>query len=653
MPKIWDISIKTNDERPPLEDPKENNTNSDYVATQKEKDLISFISSRRTKMKSKRWLIDKNWNIYQKQFDAIYVPYRNWKTRSNIPLEHTVIEHFISETRHKKPKFSIKVANQGKESAVQLLRRVKDADWKKNWRDAQTKKDDYVCAIFWMSVMWCEFEVKWKVIEDMAFEWEKITFVKKLQKNSKINLKSLKLNWFYWDDRADNFEDAVDCIYEFEVPFETFQNFKYNTTYKNIKEIKGTQWTQDNVIIGKEYQWKTNVVNVTAYYNKEKDRTVLYANWETIIQDSPLLNPLKILPFSVRQFFYNPNNVSGRWVWELLLSTKSELNTLKECAIEGIKRSNNEIFATWWDLEFDWQELNFNNTLLKFNGALQWNFQQISWTPPNAALFNYIQALYTEVAYWVWIDITSIAWVKENTAYQTAVRQEMQSKVINNVLENRDEAYKRMWELYISMLQFFYPRKLARKLIPLKENEEWDFEVQEAELEYPKLELKGEKMTQDWLIKSKWDEYLEISPEIIRSDFVIEVETNYNQPTLLQSQRENLEARLDYVAKLEELAQTSEEVKNNMEQLMDEWKRLYNVPIDAWDINNDSVKKEKEKLMAMIRQLSWVWWQEEQWAVWWWTPPVWPWIQKTNAQNEQLDRWNILENKAPITSWAE
>lgn len=646
MNKVWDISVKTNSNVQPLEDKQENKyTNHDV--SQADKDIISFVATRKKDMWAKRGIIDKNWSIYQRQFESIYIPYRNGKTRSNIPLEHTVIEHFISETRGKKPKIAINTGNKGNETAIKLLRRVKDYDFKKNNRSEQLKRDDYICGIFGTSVMHVGFETKARVIEDLEFKDSEIVTTKKLQKNSNIVFKSVELNYFYADDRVENFEDAVDCIYEYKVPYDTFMNMKYDKNYKNIEKITGTNERWDQAFTTKEYVWAKNVVNITVYYNTEKDRTITIANDEVIIRDTPLLNPFKILPFCVRQFFYNPNNIHGRGICELLLSTKSEINTLKEMAIEGIKRSNNEIFAMWGDLEFDWQELNFNNTLLKFNGQLQWNFQQISGTPPNQALFNYIQALYTEVAYWVGIDITSISGTKENTAYQTAVRQEMQSKVVNNVLENRDMAYKRLGELYVWMLQFFYPRKLARKLIPLKQTKKW-LVPEQIEGEYPTLKLDKEQLVWDELITSKQDNYLEVTPEMIRWEFVIEIETNYNQPTLQQVQRESITAWLWAIAEVEALAQTSEVIAENKEDLIDEIKRLYNLPMDSWDIENKDVQEEKEQLMNMIRGMTWTWWEEQQGPPAWHIPQ-WGWEIQAIEQQEEWQRQDILQNKAPET----
>jgi hypothetical protein len=50
----------------------------------------------------------------------------------------------------------------------------------------------------------------------------------------------------------------------------------------------------------------------------------------------------------------------------MLTSTKSDINTLKETLMEAIKRSNNQMFAIGGDLELESQELNMNNTVVRF-----------------------------------------------------------------------------------------------------------------------------------------------------------------------------------------------------------------------------------------------------------------------------------------------
>lgn len=55
----------------------------------------------------------------------------------------------------------------------------------------------------------------------------------------------------------------------------------------------------------------------------------------------------------MRQYGHNPMSIYGRGLCEALMNFKSEINTLKEMIMDGIKRSNNSLFAIGSGLGFD------------------------------------------------------------------------------------------------------------------------------------------------------------------------------------------------------------------------------------------------------------------------------------------------------------
>lgn len=126
-----------------------------------------------------------------------------------------------------------------------------------------------------------------------------------------------------------------------------------------------------------------------------------------------------------------------------------------------MKRSTNEVIAVGGDLNFDGQEFNFNNTILRFTGQFRDNFQQLTGTAPSEATFKYLEWLYREVAIATGIDVMAIIDSSGGTAYQTAVKEGIGAKRMNNVIENRDEAYEILFKLHWANLQFFFPRLLA------------------------------------------------------------------------------------------------------------------------------------------------------------------------------------------------
>ncbi len=101
------------------------------------------------------------------------------------------------------------------------------------------------------------------------------------------------------------------------------------------------------------------------------------------------------------------------------------------------------------------------------------------------------------------------------TAYQTAVKEGIGAKRMNNVIENRDEAYEILFKLHWANLQFFFPRLLA-EYINGEEADETDEEIQT----YNSVRMEKEKVVEEEgelsIVQSKVDTLFEIKPEYIR-----------------------------------------------------------------------------------------------------------------------------------------
>lgn len=137
----------------------------------------------------------------------------------------------------------------------------------------------------------------------------------------------------------------MDCIYITHVPWETLYEFKDNPLYKNIDQVRPQEQPFEYTFVTREETFKKNMVEIMMYYNRASDRHIEIANRATIIRDTPLMNPKKELPFTIRQCFVNPNSVYGRGFCETVMCLKHEFNVLKNTLSEAIKRSNNQVVA--------------------------------------------------------------------------------------------------------------------------------------------------------------------------------------------------------------------------------------------------------------------------------------------------------------------
>jgi hypothetical protein len=223
-----------------------------------------------------------------------------------------------------------------------------------------------------------------------------------------IIIENCDLRYFYADDRVEDFEDAIDCVYIQYLTPDFVENLKYNGMYKNIDKMT-TTYKKDIVYRTNEETYdRGDIVEFMHYWNKESDEYIVIMNRQVIVRQHPNPYAHKQLPFTMRQYSYNPNSLYGRGLPEILTNFKSEINNLKEMIMDAIRRSNNSVFAIGGDLSFDSEEFGFNNSFVRFNGQLAGNFQEITAQQPNSSIFNYLQELYKDVAIYCGIDPAAI-----------------------------------------------------------------------------------------------------------------------------------------------------------------------------------------------------------------------------------------------------
>jgi hypothetical protein len=58
-------------------------------------------------MANKRSRIDKYWKQFVKQYEALFIPYTDGRSSSNVPLERAIIELFVAEAIKRPTNFNI------------------------------------------------------------------------------------------------------------------------------------------------------------------------------------------------------------------------------------------------------------------------------------------------------------------------------------------------------------------------------------------------------------------------------------------------------------------------------------------------------------------------------------------------------------------
>lgn len=641
--KVQDISIKTNDKNNSLLEVAQPRN---YTPSQDEAEKVAFVMKRFNDMDSKRQLIANDWELDQQQYEAIWKPYSDWRSSSNVPLERSIIELFVAEAIKRPTKFRISGEYwydfQGK-----IFDKVWKRDWKVNDRNNTILDNEYITALFWTSILYSWFELKHRIIED--FDWIsddwKIEFIRKLETKGNIILDNVDIRHFWIDEKAHKIDEAVDCIVEEYITQEEFNTYKHNKFYKNTDTEIASYFFHDNkytfITEEERWDWESKYIKLTHYWNEDLDKYMVIANNRVIIREHPIMNASHKIPFTVRQYWKNLFSIYGYWLARALRTFKSDINNLREMLMDAIKRSNSQTIAIGNWLVFDWNTFAYDNQIMQFKGNLAWNFQQISWNAPNQAIFSYLQQLYKDVAIYCWLDIQNILWEPQQTAYQTAVQKESSLQRVNVVFANRDQAFSRLANLHKDNLQMFFPMKMVRELVKINKEDEV---IEEKEATYPTIELEREQVKWKRVIKSSKNNIFEVKPETIRWSIKLDVYTDLNAPTINEVEKAQKMEFFWTVANitwayaqnpvLEQILPMKKTIKDMAE--------MFNIDTEMSDA--DWVEEAKQKLMnELLNMQKWVWWGWLQAMTWWQTEQPTTWWNEAMGQQAPTTTQQTIE----------
>lgn len=610
----------------------EEKTYKEYKPSLVDKKKISMIKDRLEDMRSARTVVDKDWDTYQKMIDARYEPYLDERSSSVVPLASSIIELLVAEAIKLETKFNFRWENSTHKTAARVLEYVWKYDWRKNKRKQALTDNEYITWWFGTSVIYTGYEKNKKKQKDPIItktgdiEWKEVEI-----DNSWIIIENVDIRNFYIDNTVINdIKEASDCIYIQWVSYEKFQCLKTNNNYSNIDKVKPKNYQIDSTSFttqeDKTRQGK--FVQVIKYWNVEKDIYMELAN-DVLVREHPMISTIdgkKALPFVIRVLGKKNYSIYGRWICEALMMFNSELNDLREMLMDWIRRSNSQVLAIGNGLSFNGRDFSYDNEILTFDGNLAGNFQQISWNPPNQAIFNYLTQLYKDIAVFVWIDIQNIIGDPQQTAFQTEVQREASQKRVNVWLQNRDLAYERLADLYKDLLQKYFPIATAEWLYPQIEIE-WE--------EY--VEWKDNK---PWKFKKKKGKsMLEVKPEYLRWDIYVDVYTNTTAPTINAVDREQ---KMQFLWAAWNIVQSYAVAKQSWFDLDKVLPLKDTINSLAWDFNfqpntngdseetTQAFKQLKEQLMNMKR------WQN--------MPPVEAMWEQQPTWEEQLKWQPVLPN---------
>lgn len=569
-----------------------------HLSTEEEQYKIDFVAQRFNDMEAVRNEVERNWQIYQTMVEALYTPYPDERSSSVVPLLSSLVELYVAEAVKLKTTYNFKWETGAFKEQAQALEYVWKYVRRKNKIDRELLWNEYVAAIFGISVLYTGFESitrkqnDFTITDDLQYKFEE----KEITTN-KIFVKNFDIRNFWFDDNVkDDFDEAVDCIAEEYMSYEKFKHLKNNKLYKNIDKVKARTYDKNyqTFITSEEEAQQGQVVRIRHYWNVERDIYVVIANENMIIREHPIISTMngkKCLPFVVRSFGKKLYSLYGRGFWEAAMMFDQEINNLREMLMDAIRRSNHQVLAIWNGLTFDWRTFSYENEILTFDWQLQGNFEQISGNPPNSAIFDYLTRIYKDIAMYIWIDVQNILGEPQQTAFQTEVQREASQKRVNVWLMNRDFAYERLADQFKDLLQIYFPLKTVEWIYP------------EIEIKWAKFDDKSKKFK-----KRKWSSVFKVTPESIRGDIQVDVFTNTTAPTINVVDREQ---KLQLINSLAGMAQWYGLAKQSWvdinkilpaEETMRDLAKDFNLnPVErSWDDTKEQANELRDQLKGML-----------------------------------------------------
>lgn len=606
----------------------------DYQPTQEESKIITKVLKRFTDMKSARTRVDTDWQLWIKISESKFYPYADWRTRVNVPLFRALQEMFVSEATTRRIDKTIEPVGLSDVDKAEIMWEVWDYEWNKNKRDEEMTDSEYKCSTIWTCAYLTSFEQSQRIISDPDVNDNgEITYTKKLMKQGRIILRTLDIRNVYFDDRVTCFDDSNDQIYiEYLTP-EQFESEKQNPNLKNTQYV----WTAskvDQVYFTWEDMWKINtgLIEKMHYWNKQDDKYIVIYNRSVLCRNDPLPYTHKELPIVPRQYGKVVDSIYGRGLAEACMQFLDKINRLSEMLFDWISRSNNSIFAMGNGLTFDWNKFSFNNQMLKFNGQLNdSNFREIKGIAPNQAAFQYLQDLLKEIAIYVGIDISQIVQTPQTTAFGKAAQIEAGLKRVNVVLANRDYALQKVFQRHLANLMQFFPLSEAENICEVSSTGEISKPKKKS---YPKMIMEGKNYIPETgkLVEQPWKFEFEVKPEYIRGQMDISVKTNFSAPTLKSLKQEAMTNFLKDYAMYSQMSMADPNLTKLIkpDDFIKELAFTYDIDINAIGWFADSISKQADEVMSIVRQMSGA--EQSPWALdWIW----WPSGVPTNPWNEQ------------------
>lgn len=113
-----------------------------------EEEVLKLARMRESEMKNARASVDKDRDIYQEMIDAVFEPYPDERSSSTVPLASAMIELYVAEATRVRTDFKFRGETKKHHTAAKAEEIIWKYDRRKNNRQKEMDKAEYIAAAF-------------------------------------------------------------------------------------------------------------------------------------------------------------------------------------------------------------------------------------------------------------------------------------------------------------------------------------------------------------------------------------------------------------------------------------------------------------------------------------------------------------------------
>lgn len=477
-----------------------------------------YVAERRKSMAKARATIETEWTNAESAYRVTPGTVNTaeaWRSTHTVPITHGLVETAVAEFVDSNPDSIItnKIkGGEGKNSV--MIKCFKHSQYVGDFKVEKIKA--FRDLAIYGTVIWEEFYREdpriIKEIQEVDPETGEFTYELTQQTTFNDVYGTVRSLWdIYVDDRADDFDNAVDAIRREVLPFTEFRRIygKYDPVKQ--EKVKPGGETEQKEGFPKDEGDNADLVEVLHYYNQSEDIYWIVANTVLLNAfDNPIPFHHKKLPFARGVNVLMPHKFYGMGLPKIIEGVQQEIDTLRRMALDRSKLNLSKVFLTATREDLTDEDITLRPGKQIPVRDVESSVKPLEFSDTGASRYQEEDLLKEDARFGTGISNPSQAVTTGATATESAIVKEATLKRLRTILAtNECLLLNRIGKLRVSNIQQFYQD-------PIKIN---------------KITGEGGATRYEGVYRSIRDEssdgvtYFNLDPADIRGDFEYEVQS--------------------------------------------------------------------------------------------------------------------------------